>query len=113
MGGDLLEQALLFAVTQLVPARLDPTDIGTLIPDEMNATPSRRFAPFAKVSTGIVSRQRGSTQQSRWQWSTDQLATAVRDDGKQWTIQSTGPKSFALVLKDTTTLHWTVTAGAP
>jgi hypothetical protein len=96
-----------------VPARLDPTDIGTLIPAELNGTPSRRFSPIAKVATGIPDRQRGSTNQSRWNYVTQLLATATVDGGDQWTIEPTGPRSFALVLKDTTTAHWTVTAGAP
>jgi hypothetical protein len=96
-----------------VPARLDPTDIGRLIPAELNGTPSRRFSPIANVTTGIPSRQRGSTGQTRWEYTTDMLAKATVDGGDQWTLEPTGPRSFALVLKDTTTVHWTITAGAP
>ena len=96
-----------------VPARLDPTDIGTLIPGELNGTPSRRFSPIAKVATGIPERKRGSHGQNRWDYVTDLLSVAVREDGKQWTIEPTGPRSFRLALKNTTTVDWTVTAGAP
>jgi hypothetical protein len=96
-----------------VPARLDPTDIGTLIPNELNGTPSRRFSPVARTVTGITSRNRGSHGSKRWDYVTDHLATAITDAGEQWTIEATGPRSFRLALKDTTTVHWTVTAGAP
>jgi hypothetical protein len=96
-----------------VPARLDPTDVGTLIADELNGTPARRFTPLARVATGITSRKRGSHQSSRWTYTTDHLAVALDEDGNQWTLEATGPRSFALALKDSTTVHWTITAGAP
>jgi peptidoglycan hydrolase-like protein with peptidoglycan-binding domain len=96
-----------------VPARLDPTDMGRLLPDELNGTPSRRFAPIPRVTTGIPFRERGNTNQTRWDYATDLLAKATVDGGDQWTLEPTGPRSFALVLKDTTTVHWTITAGAP
>lgn len=96
-----------------VPARLDPTDVGRLIPDELNGTPARRWAPISRVTTGITSRKRGSHGTTRWGYSTDHLATALDTDGNQWTLEATGPRSFALALKDATTVHWTITAGAP
>jgi hypothetical protein len=96
-----------------VPARLDTTDIGSLIAAELNGTPSRRFSYMRSLITGIKSRQRGSTNDTRWDYASGLLATAVREDGKQWTLEPTGTRSFALKLKDTTTVNWTVTAGAP
>jgi hypothetical protein len=96
-----------------VPARLNQTDIGKLIPDELNGTPSRRFSTIARKTTGIVSRKRGSFGQTRWEYATELLSTAITEGGPQWTIQPTGPRSFEMVLKDTTTTHWTVSAGAP
>jgi peptidoglycan hydrolase-like protein with peptidoglycan-binding domain len=96
-----------------VPARLDTTDIGSLIAAELNGTPSRRFSYMRSLITGIKSRQRGSTNDTRWTYASGLLATAVREDGKQWTLEPTGTRSFALKLKDTTTVNWTVTAGAP
>lgn len=97
-----------------VPARLDPTEIGTLVPDELNGTPARRWSPIARVATpGMTSRKRGSHQSSRWGYVTDHLAVALDEDGNQWSLDATGPRSFAMVLKDATTVHWTITAGAP
>ena len=65
-----------------VPARLDPTDIGTLIPDELNGTPSRRFSTIA---TGHhrhpVPGAWQSLNETRWAYATDLLATATVDGG--------------------------------
>jgi hypothetical protein len=90
---------------------MPPTDIGTVIPAALNALASRRFNPIAAVTTGIMTRERGAETDKVWDYVQDLLSTAWTDDGRQWTIERTGPRSYALVLKDNTTIDYTIEAG--
>lgn len=92
---------------------MEPTDIGTVIPQTLNAISSRRFTPIPTVTTGIMTRNRGSESDRVWDYVQDLLATAWTDDGQQWTIRRVGPKTYEMVLKDNTTINYEIEAGTP
>jgi hypothetical protein len=99
-----------------VPTILDPTDIGTLISKSLNSVVSRRYGSVAGVATTIPSRERGSADDSPIDYAQGLLGTAWTDDGStQWTVakRPNTHRQYLLRLKDRTTVHWTVTAGAP
>ena len=99
-----------------VPTILDPTDIGTLISKSLNGVVSARFGSIANVTTGIKSRQRGSLGDSPIDYVQALLGTAWTDDASsQWTVakKPNTHRQYLLRLKDRTTVHWTVTTGAP
>ena len=96
------------------PIALDPIDIGTLIANALNGVIGRRYAKIARVSTGILSTYRGADDQSVLAYVQELLSTAVTDDGtNQWTVKRTGPRAYAIALKNRTSTHWTVRAGQP
>lgn len=95
------------------PLFLNPTDIGTLVANALNSVTGRRWLKIPKVATGILSTNRGSQQQSAWQYVQDLLAVAWTDDYRQWTIQRVASGAYRLQLKAATgTVHWTFTKGA-
>jgi hypothetical protein len=104
---DLQLQAPLFYV--------ESQDIGTRIADILNTTVSRDFGWTKPVTTGIKTRQRGSWGQRLTGAIQELLSTAVTDDGSnQWTVMVNSPGAVPVIqLKDRTTHHWTVSAGAP
>jgi len=69
-----------------VPNLLDPTDIGRLVPKAINNVASRRYPAVPYVATGIMSRERGSWSDSEQSYAQGLLATAWREDGRQWTV---------------------------
>lgn len=96
------------------PAGMDPTDIGHVIADALNAVIGRRFMKVARVTTGILTTYRGSDDQSVLAYCQELLSTAVTDDGSnQWTVKRTGQRRYAITLKDRTTVNLTVRAGQP
>jgi hypothetical protein len=97
-----------------VPTILPPTDIGTLIAKSLNGVVSRRYGTVAKVTTTIPSRKRGSLGDTPIGYVQDLLATATDTTGKQWTVTKTPntPRQYQLRKKNTTTVHWQITAGA-
>lgn len=100
-----------------VPIRLDPTDIGMLIPKSLNGVISRRYGTLATVNTGIRSLQRGSYGDTEADYVSGLLSTAWTDAGRQWTVSKTSvPKQYAVALKPAITegnVTVTVTSGAP
>ena len=96
-----------------VPNILDPTDIGELIPRTLNGVTSRRYPKIPNVSTGIVSRQRGSWADSPLGHAQNLLSTAWTEAGNQWTVAKVeGSRwDYTMRLKKTTP-SWTVTNGA-
>jgi hypothetical protein len=96
---------------------LPPTDIGRVIPDALNAVVSRRVPKMDRVTTGILTTQRGSSDSGVLEYAQGLLATATTDDGTgQWTVaRATGvnKQSLILKLKDRTTQHWSIRAGQP
>lgn len=95
------------------PLFLEPTDVGVLIARALNKVTNRRYGAIPETTTGILSTNRGSQNQSVWQYVQDLLSVAWSDDGRQWTLRRVAPGTFRLVLKPTTaTVHWTVTKGA-
>lgn len=97
------------------PTMLDPTDIGYLIPAELNKTVGRRFGAIAAVTTGILTTQKGSSDSSRLQRAQELLATSTTSTGtNQWTINSTSTRrGYSMRLKDRTTENWSMRVGQP
>jgi peptidoglycan hydrolase-like protein with peptidoglycan-binding domain len=97
------------------PTMLDPTDIGSLIPAELNRVVGRRYGRIATVSTGILTTQKGSSDSSRLSRAAELLSTATTSTGtNQWTINSTGSRrGYSMRLKDRTTVDWTMRTGQP
>jgi len=100
-----------------VPTILPPTDIGTLIRKALNGVVSRRFGMPANTMTGIPSRYRGSMSDSPIDYVQYLLgAYGWKSDGSnQWTVAKIPgtTRGYEVRLKSRTTVHWTVTAGAP
>lgn len=96
------------------PPGLDPTDIGHVIADALNAVVGRRYAKIPRVTTGIETTYRGADDQSVLAYCSELLSTAVTDDGtSQWTVARTSARHYAIQLKDRTTIDLTVQAGQP
>lgn len=96
-----------------VPNMLDPTDIGTLIPRALNGVASRRYPKIGWVSTGIMSRQRGSWSDSPLGYTQSLLSTSFTPAGNQWTVSKVEGtrRTYELRPKDTA-VSLTVTNGA-
>lgn len=90
---------------------MEPTDIGTVIPAALNAVSSRRFEEIDPVVTGIMTRERGAETDKVADYVQDLLSRAWTDEGRQWTIVRTGSKTYEMVLKDNTTIDYTLEAG--
>ncbi len=86
-----------------------PRDIGQVIPDVLNAAVSRRCDPLAAVVTGCLTGVQGGWEPLVLGHVQGLLATAVTG-GRQWTL-ACDVRSPVLVLKDTTTVHATVSNG--
>lgn len=100
------------------PYLVEPSyiDVGTILAAEITPAKQDRGAfrclPLAKVSTGITIRPTGSWQPTLSGFCQDVVAKAQNADGTQWTVMksSTGRRPEAL-LKDTTTVQWTMHFG--
>ena len=88
-----------------------PGDIGTLVAEALNSAVSRRYDAVEPVVTGCLTAVSGGWEPRLSGYVQSLLATAITD-GRQWTVACTH-RSPAIVLKDTTTQHWTVRAGQP
>lgn len=97
------------------PTYLEVTDLGTLIPRQLNAVISHPYTDLAAVATGINTVQRGSSDNSVLEDAQERLSTMTTEDGSnQWTIGRTAsPRQYQMRLKDVTTEHWTISAIAP
>lgn len=98
------------------PTFRDPTDIGSIIADDLNAVVSRRYQNCTRVTTGILTNQRGASSSTTVEWVQELLGTAVTDDGdSQWTVGRTpgNARKPRIHLKDRDTVHWTVRCGQP
>ncbi|HET9654601.1 MAG TPA: peptidoglycan-binding domain-containing protein, partial [Kineosporiaceae bacterium] len=100
--------------THKPPTWLPPTDIGWVIADTLNQAVSRRTATVARVTTGILTTQRGDPSSGVVAYCQELLGTATTDDGaNQWTVARIPGTQGGLEirLKDRTTVHWMVRAG--
>lgn len=86
-----------------------PRDIGHVVAEVLNATVSKRHTDVAPVTTGCLTGVLGGWEPKITGYVTQLLATAVTG-GRQWTVRC-DDRSPALVLKDTTTIAWTVHNG--
>ena len=97
-----------------VPTMLQPTDIGTLIANELNGVVGRKYPPIKPVVTGILSTNRGSSGDSALAYCQSLLASAWTSSGQQWTVRKKAgtARTYEIALKDIATVHATVTTGA-
>lgn len=102
-------------VQHSVPLVMDPTDIGEVIAHELNRVVSRRYGAIRPVTTGILTSDRGSGDDTAWGYVQDLLSTAWTEAGEQWTVAPVPgvPRQYQLVKKPFTKTVWTVTSGAP
>lgn len=93
---------------------LASTDIGTVIPNELNGTGSRKFGTIARVVTGIATLDKGASSDKRMDYVQNLLAKAWTSGGDQWTIARTAvPRAYTMALKSAIDTVWTLTYGAP
>lgn len=92
----------------------DVVDLGARIAEAMSGPVSRHYiAPAAAVTT-IPTRKRGTLSSSALGFAQELLALATTADGtNQWTVDKDPGRRAVIRLKDRTTAHWSVTAGAP
>lgn len=91
----------------------DAIDIGYAIADALNSVASRRYGPVQRVTTGIMTRSRGSWDPLLTGYIGDLLGTAVDSSDRQWTVRLDDNRKPVIALKNTTTVNWTVRAGQP
>ena len=96
-----------------VPTIMDPTDIGTVIAKALNGVVAHRYPTIAAPHTGINTMARGSSGDSEMAYVQSLLATAWTST-TQWTVakRANTARTYDIKLKDTTTVHHTVTVGA-
>lgn len=97
-----------------VPTIMGPTDIGTVIPGALNGVVARRYPAIKAVTTSIQTRVMGAYTDSELAYSQALLATAWTSS-TQWTITKAPgtARTYLMATKDVTTVHHTVTVGAP
>lgn len=94
------------------PILEDPVDVGTAVADALTGVVSRRYGAVPAVTTGILTKNRGSAEQSPLGYAQELLATATTEDGlNQWTVMPTAPREYRIRLKDVDTDHWTLVTG--
>jgi hypothetical protein len=86
-----------------------PRDIGAIVAETLNATISKRHTDVAPVVTGALSGVLGGWEPKVTGYVSQLLATAITG-GQQWTV-ACADRAPSLVLKDTTTVGWTVSNG--
>lgn len=96
-----------------VPTIMDPTDIGIVIARSLNGVVAHRYPNLAAPKTGINTMARGSSSDSEMAYVQSLLATAWTST-TQWTVakRANTARTYDIKLKDTTTVHHTVTVGA-
>jgi hypothetical protein len=96
-----------------VPTIMDPTDIGTVIARSLNGVVAHRYPTIAAPKTSINTMARGSSGDSEMAYVQSLLATAWTST-TQWTVakRANTARTYDIKLKDTTTVHHTVTVGA-
>lgn len=93
--------------------RMDPTDIGVVIPRVLNSVLSRRYPRIPTFYTGIPTQKRGSYGQKVGDYVRTLLATAWDGDRQLGLFRDeVDPRQYRLRWNDTTSSHWTLTAAA-
>lgn len=94
--------------------RMDPTDIGIVVPRVLNAVLSRRYPHIPYIRTGIYTTKLGSYGQRVGDYVRMILATAWKGDRQYQLYRSeTNPRQYRMQLTNTASVHWNLTAGAP
>lgn len=94
--------------------RMDPTDIGIVVPRALNAVLSRRYPHIPYIRTGIYTTKLGSYGQRVGDYVRMILATAWKGDRQYQLYRSdTNPRQYRMQLTNTASVHWNLTAGAP
>ena len=90
-----------------------PTDIGTVIAKALNGVVAHRYPTLSAKATGINTMARGSSGDSEMAYVQSLLATAWTST-TQWTVakRANTARTYDIRLKDTATVHHTVTTGA-
>jgi hypothetical protein len=97
-----------------VPMYLPPTDRGVLMAKALNDVISRTYGNVKPVITGMTSRQRGQYDDTELDYVQAVSDEAWSDDNRQWTVmRGPSPRTLKIALKDMTTVHHVLTAGAP
>jgi|GEM_PF-3341148 len=86
-----------------------PRDIGDVVADVLNTSVSRRHHKIDPVVTGCETSVLGGWEPRVTGYVQQLLATAVKK-GRQWTVKCE-VRSPVIELKDTDTIHWSVTNG--
>lgn len=86
-----------------------PRDIGAVVADVLNSSISRRHTDLTPKVTGCMTGVLGGWEPKLTGYVAELLATAVTG-GRQWTV-ACSVRAPVLVLKDTTTIGWTVSNG--
>ena len=96
-----------------VPTIMDPTDRGTVIAKALNGVVAHRYPNLAAPHTGMDTMERGSSGDSEMAYVQSLLARAWTLT-TQWTVakRANTARTYDIKLKDTTTVHHTVTVGA-
>lgn len=87
-----------------------PKDCGYAIRDALNSVIGRRYSKMPRRLTGTKTSTAGQWEPRLSGYVTELLATMTKGD-RQWTV-ACPRRNPALVLKDTTTVQWTVRNGA-
>jgi hypothetical protein len=87
-------------------------DIGYVIAEAFNRVIARSHGKCEPVLTGITTRQRGAWTPTASGFVQDLLGLATTLSGDQWTV-SQNHRTPVIGLKDTTTVHATLTTGTP
>lgn len=86
-----------------------PKDIGTAIKHELDSVISRRYKAMPKKLVKSATSVLGGWEPKLTGWAQQTIATAV-SKGRQWTVHNIN-RVPTLVLKNTTTAHWSVSNG--
>lgn len=87
-------------------------DIGYVLSDAFNRVVARSHGKCEPVITGITTRQRGAWTSTATGFAQDLLGLATTLTGQQWTVNQ-NHRTPVIELKDTTTVHATLTTGTP
>ena len=108
----ILRQPEMFVRAQDISDR--PQDIGELVAFNFwqGSRPSYRFQSMAPIVTGFTSRDHGKWDPSVLQFTSRMLKRSMATDGTQYTVENENPRRPVMRKKNTTTVHYSVTAGS-